>query len=256
MKRRSLLAVLALTTVCIVASSLAISRVIFTWEKTFEVGEPEVECEIEIGNQRIIGCPVTVWVSLKPKGECNLEPKMTIRIEACPINDDYSRFHGLSIDEPLPMEWWKQNGYTFKIAGESFIYETTVSLETGEHYVEYAPSSSALHNLTWHASIYINDFLMAEGDVRRDTRLRAYFISKGGEEGCSIEGNYSPELCWHNETSEDWQHVMYLKEETNMTLTCQRHIEEHTFTPILTGEYKVVVTFAMDSEICTFSSED
>lgn len=71
-----------------------------------------------------------------------------------------------------------------------------------------------------------------------------------------INGTYSVDLYWWNETQEDWQHLMYLQEEANITLTCWRHFETYTFTPTMDGEYKVIVTFTTETETLTFSSED
>jgi len=98
-----------------------------------------------------------------------------IKIEAHPTTDTYSRSHGLSIDEPLPKGWWEYPGYEFKIAGNPFVYERIEYLEIGAHFVEYAASGYITQDLAWHATIYINDILMAEGDVGRDIHLRAYF---------------------------------------------------------------------------------
>lgn len=36
-----------------------------TWEKTFEVKRPEITAKIKIGDDRIVGYPVKIWVSLR-----------------------------------------------------------------------------------------------------------------------------------------------------------------------------------------------
>lgn len=58
------LIVIAAVTVSLVLSAIAIASTTYTWEKTFEVKKPEVKCTIEIGQPRIIGCPVKIWVIL------------------------------------------------------------------------------------------------------------------------------------------------------------------------------------------------
>lgn len=104
-----------------------------------------------------------------------LESQTEIKIVAYPTTDYYMRSHGLSVDEPLPDQWWLY-GYEFKVAGSEFTYVKSVTLESGSHYVEYASSGYVYElDLAWHAEIYINDILKAEGDVGRDSPLRAYF---------------------------------------------------------------------------------
>jgi len=69
--KRSLLVVLAATVIAgVVLAAVATPGTIYTWEKTFEVGKPEIECKIEIGDCRIVGCPVRVWVCLRLDGGC------------------------------------------------------------------------------------------------------------------------------------------------------------------------------------------
>jgi hypothetical protein len=118
------------------------------------------------------------WTSEEAEGFYNrlgqLSPPTRIKIEAYPTTDYYVRSHGLSIDEPLPDNWWTLSGYEFKVTGSAFTYETTKYLTAGAHYVEYA-ASGYVPNYAWHAKIYINDVLRAEGDVGRFTHLRADF---------------------------------------------------------------------------------
>ena len=103
-----------------------------------------------------------------------LETPIRIRVEAHPTSDIYLRSHGLSIDEPLPENWWLY-GYEFMVTDTHFTYERAISgLGLGSHYVEYA-ASGYVPDYAWHAKIYINDILSAEGDVGRYTHLRAYF---------------------------------------------------------------------------------
>lgn len=162
MKRKKLLVLLPIVIVAaIIVSGLAISGTTYTWEKTFEVTKPEIEieCEIEIGDCRVVGCPVKIWVMMKLEDECG----------KC-----------------------------------------------------------------WHK-------------CKEEWRDKCC---------CQINGTYSVDLYWWNETQEDWQHLMYLQEQTNVTLTCWKHIETYTFVPTMEGEYKVVVTFATETETLTFSNED
>ncbi len=49
---------------------------------------------------------------------------------------------------------------------------------------------------------------------------------------------------------------MYLQEEINVTLTGWKHVETYTFTPEMEGNYKVIVTFATETETLNFSSEE
>lgn len=103
-----------------------------------------------------------------------LNPPARIKIVSYPTTDFYSRSHGKATDQDLPNEWWLQQGYEFKVTGSAFTYEWTEYLAKGTHYVEYA-ASGYVPNYAWHAKIYVNDVLMAEGDVGRYNHLRAYF---------------------------------------------------------------------------------
>ncbi len=177
MQRRSLLVILAATLIAgVVATALATSGTIYTWEKTFEVKKPEIECEIEVGDNRIVGCPVKVWVCLK--------------LEDCCWED------------------WKE---------------------------EWKDDWKCRCHDDW------------EDECDDD---------KDWECCCHVNGTYSVHLYWFNETSEEWEHVKHLQEEIEITLTCFKHIETYTFIPKWEGEYKVVVTFAVDSEVYNFTNED
>ncbi len=184
MKRRSLLVILAATVIAgVVLAAVATPGTIYTWEKTFEVNKPEIECEIEIGDHRIVGCPVKVWVCLKLEDCCWGEWK-----------DDW----GDKWDDDECDDCW-------------------------------------------------------EGKFDDDEKCcwPPYVQC-----GCQVNGTYSAHLYWWNETLGDFQHVMHLQEETNITLTCWKHLWTYTFTPKWEGEYKVVVTFAVDSETYNFTNED
>lgn len=183
MRRRKLLALLAATVIAsVVVAALATSGTIYTWEKTFEVTEtkPEIECEIEVSDCRIVGYPVKVWVCL--------------RLEDCCWAD------------------WEDCRYGWK-------HECNDDWEN-----ECDNYEDCLECCCWKCC-------------------------------CQVNGTYSAHLYWWNETYEDWQHVMHLQEETNITLTCWKSLETYTFIPEWTGEYKVVVTFAVGSETYNFTNE-
>ncbi len=162
MQRRSLLVVLAAVVIAsVIVGTIALSDTIYTWEKTFEVKKPEIECEIEVGDHRIVGCPVKVWVCLKLEDCC--------------------------------WEKWEDDCDD--------------------------------HEECW-------------------------------ECGCGVNGTYSVHLYWYNETSEEWQHVTHLQEETEIVLECHKKTYTYMFVPQWEGEYKVVVTFAVDSATYNFTSEE
>jgi hypothetical protein len=172
-KRKHLFAILTTLIVgaSIAASAVAISGTTHSWEKTFEVTEPEIECEIEIGECIVVGCPVKIWVML--------------RLDNC---GDWSACR----------DRWDDQGD--------------------------------------------DDCDDAWDDWKKC--------------GCLINGTYAVRLHWWNETQEDWQLLMYLQADRNMTLACWKHVERYTFTPTSVGEYKVVVTFTIETIDYTFTSDD
>jgi hypothetical protein len=156
----------------IAASAIAISGTTHSWEKTFAVTEPEIECEIRIGECTVVGCPVKIWVMLKLDdcGDC---------WSVC--KDRWDDEHDHDCDD------------------------------------------------AW------------------DDRKKC---------GCHINGTYAVGLhCW-NETQGDWQLLMDLQADRNMTLACWKHVERYTFIPTSVGEYKVVVTFTTGTVDYTFTSDD
>lgn len=179
MKRRSIFALLGIVVIASIAvSGLAISGTTYTWEKTFEVTKPEIECEIEISDHRIVGCPVKVWVMLKI-GDCSSG------------------------------RCWEQHEWQDKCSeGKDQCHDWEDECDD-----------------CWKCD-------------------------------CEMNGTYSAHLNWWNETFGDWQHVMHLQDDMNITLDCWRHVETYTFVPMWEGEYKVVVMFTMHSETYAFSSED
>ncbi len=143
MKRRSILALL--TTVIIasaIASGIAISGTVYTWEKIFEVKKPGVECKIKIGDCRVVGCPVSVMVLLKLDGCgdcCKLECDANLKCHcddyygdcwkcSCHVNGTYSAHlywwngtaedwqHVKHLQEEMNISiscWWQIHKYTF-----------------------------------------------------------------------------------------------------------------------------------------------
>lgn len=63
-----------------------------------------------------------------------------ITIVAYPTTDYYLRYRGLSVDQPLPNDFWNYPGYTFEETASLFIYNTVKYFSPGSHYVEYASS--------------------------------------------------------------------------------------------------------------------
>jgi len=104
--------------------------------------------------------------------------EVKIRIESVATTDKYVRSHAKSVDEPLDDtgRWQETQPDKFLgFAAGSFTHEQVVDLKPGVHYVEYA-ASGYVPNYAWHAKIYINNKLIAEGDVGRKTHLKAKFI--------------------------------------------------------------------------------
>jgi len=103
--------------------------------------------------------------------------RVNIRIESFSVNDPYVRNHAKGIDQPLDDtgHWDQTQPEKFLgVAAGSFSHEQTVDLPAGTHYVEYA-ASGYVPDYRWHARIYVNGELKAEGDVGRLTHLRASF---------------------------------------------------------------------------------
>ncbi len=191
MQRRSLIVLLAVVAIAsVVVVALATSGTIYTWEKTFEVNKPEIECEIEIGDHRIVECPVKIWVFLK--------------LEDCCWDDWEDKFD--------------------------------------DHWEDRHDDCRDLKD-EW------DDDSDEKGDDWEDNHDR-------WECGCQVNGTYSAHLYWWNQTSEDWEHLMHLQEDTNITLSCGRYMQMYWFVPKMVGEYKVVVNFTVDSETYTFTNED
>jgi len=66
MQTRKAAVVLAMLIVAgAIMTAVASTSPTLTWEKTFEVKRPEITAKIKIGDDRIVGYPVKVWVSLR-----------------------------------------------------------------------------------------------------------------------------------------------------------------------------------------------
>ena len=102
----------------------------------------------------------------------------TVKVHAWPVTDNpyYQRYHGLSVDRPLPENWWTGDYYKihvfYRTASE---FEYTFDKVLIDQYVEYANTGYVSLNYTWYAEIYIDGVLKAEGEVGRDQPLRAYW---------------------------------------------------------------------------------
>ena len=163
MQRRRIAVVLAiLMAASAIMSVVASTGPTLTWEKTFEVKRPEITAKIKIGEDRIVGYPVKIWVSL------------SIQL---PSEEDHD-------------------------------------------------------------------------DCKND------YIQHCNESIYRVNGTYAANLFWHNTTDDQWQHLMILQPETNVTITCRWFMSTYVFTPTQEGQYKVVVTFTAGSETKTFTSED
>jgi len=108
-----------------------------------------------------------------------------IRIEAHSPTDRYWRFHGLSIDEPLDEEFWRTQ--PDKIIGVTsrpavFIWEEEFDLPAGRHTIFYGNSAYIEPaRYKWFAKMYVNDNLVAEGEVGRERHLTAVVDVTGVE---------------------------------------------------------------------------
>ncbi|WXG39360.1 MAG: NosD domain-containing protein [Candidatus Freyarchaeum deiterrae] len=144
---------------------------------------------------------------------------VNITIVAHNTTDTCGRLHGLSLDQPLPNDFWNYLGYMFDEdgTGYSFTYTTIIHVSLGSHYVEYA-CSGYVPNYAWHARIYINNVLMAEGDVGRYNHLRAYFLATTSE-GIGFYLNSSSYNTLSGNTANNNGAGVYLSYGSNNTLS-------------------------------------
>lgn len=121
--------------------------------------------------------PIQEFPQLKPIKKVIKIPKVSIRIESEPTTDRYLRSHAKVIDGTLDNtgHWQEtQPEYFIGFQARLFTHEQEVDLPAGRHSIEYA-ASGYVPDHAWHAKIYVNDKLVAEGDVGRRTHLKSYF---------------------------------------------------------------------------------
>lgn len=100
--------------------------------------------------------------------------------------DPYVRYHGKAIDQSLDSSFWStQPDKVFKTAGAGFTHTQTVELAEGSHYVIYGNSASASY--PWHTKLFVNNTLIAEGDVVRGNHLRGNFTVTEAEPGWELD---------------------------------------------------------------------
>jgi len=88
--------------------------------------------------------------------------------------EPYLRYHGKAVNQSLDTNFWStQPDKIITTTGTGFTHTQTVEIADGSHYVIYGNSASA--GYMWHAKIFINGTLIAEGDVDRGHQLRADF---------------------------------------------------------------------------------
>jgi rhodanese-related sulfurtransferase len=106
---------------------------------------------------------------------CWEPPEVTIRVETSPVHDSWSRYHGVSLDSPLSTYFWNDEpGKIIKTTPQPFTWEQSYVLDSGSHYFIYSVSSY-WPDYYWNAKIYVNNQLVAQGDVGYNHQLQAYF---------------------------------------------------------------------------------
>jgi hypothetical protein len=99
-----------------------------------------------------------------------------IKVEAWPTTDTWVRYHGLGIDQAVNEDFWvSQPHKVIAVQGGYFTYETTVDLAPGDHTAEYA-NSGYVPDYAWHARIYVDGKLVAEGDVGK--QKQSHLVAK------------------------------------------------------------------------------
>ncbi|HDQ06395.1 MAG TPA: hypothetical protein ENN36_06720 [Candidatus Bathyarchaeota archaeon] len=93
--------------------------------------------------------------------------QVTVIIDSVP-HDGYSRYHALTVDNPIPQRFWEGDWHNqnpdaiIAVTGSTLHYETTFYLTEGYHNIEYAVSCWVGY---WHATITVNSQVVAEQDT-------------------------------------------------------------------------------------------
>jgi hypothetical protein len=110
------------------------------------------------------------------------QQEVVITIVAWPINDKYSRYHGVTVDQALNKDFYTtQPGAKFAISGSKLTHTFTVTLAKGTHTVEYGNSGycqelEGYGQLNWGARIIVNEIPLQESEcVGKDNHLKASF---------------------------------------------------------------------------------
>ena len=97
-----------------------------------------------------------------------------IKVEATSSKDPWVRYHGLAIDEELkPGFWTSQPEKIVAVTPQPLVYTETVTLPSGKHTITYG--NSAETGFEWDAKIYVDNKLIASGQVSRYKYLKASF---------------------------------------------------------------------------------
>jgi len=102
-----------------------------------------------------------------------------VKIISRATTDAWMRWHGVAIDQPLNDDFWiTQPKKTVARSWPVFAINWRRDWPVGStHTVEYA-TSGYVPDCAWHAKIFINNELVAEGDVGRHAHLKAKFEVK------------------------------------------------------------------------------
>jgi hypothetical protein len=134
---------------------------------------------IKIGVGRWDGWATDWQLAVEWTGIVVIRPTaINVTLESFPTTDTYWRYHGWNLDRPLPADFWNYQCDWFRTTSERFTDVTIVYVFPGSHYIEYG-NSGYVPDYAWHARMYINGALVAEGDVGRYNHLVANFISAG-----------------------------------------------------------------------------
>jgi hypothetical protein len=135
MQTRKIALVLAiLIAASAIITALASTSSTLTWEKTFEVKKPEITAKIKIGEDRIVGYPVKIWVSLRIQ--------LSFEEDHDDCKDDYIQHCNESI--------YNVNGtYT----ADLFWLNTTDN--QWQHLMVFQPETNVTITCRWYTSTYV-----------------------------------------------------------------------------------------------------